>query len=157
MTPSDGFAAFYIQEFRRLVLFLIKNGAREADAEEAAQEAMCKALQNWATIDNPRAWTWTVALRIWWKRPGEQLVLDEGMPLPVIENDHVTIEEEKWKVVQLLRSLPPAQRMAAALYYDGFSTQEISDMLGKPAATVRSTLRHARRQLKEAIASSDRH
>ena len=45
------------------------------------------------------------------------------------------------------------ERTVAALYYDGLSAEEIAKASGKPAATVRSHLRHARRALKEVIAS----
>jgi DNA-directed RNA polymerase specialized sigma24 family protein len=52
-----------------------------------------------------------------------------------------------------MRRLPPAQRVVAALHYDGFGVKEISGMTGKPEATVRSLLRYARQQLKEMIES----
>jgi RNA polymerase sigma-70 factor (ECF subfamily) len=61
--------------------------------------------------------------------------------------------EEQRRVLSLLQQLPAAQRVVAALYYDGLSTEEIAAVSGKPAATVRSHLRHARRALKEVIAS----
>jgi RNA polymerase sigma-70 factor (ECF subfamily) len=154
VTGREDFAAFFRQDFPRLVLFLIKNGASEADAEDAAQEAMTKASTAWARIDNPRAWVRTVALRIWWKQAGWDAVLDEDAPL-LTREDPTATEEEKWKVVQLLRRLPPAQRAVAALYYDGFSTKEISGILSKTEGTIRSLLRYGRRRLKEMIGSDD--
>ena len=153
MTGREGFEAFFRQDFPRLALFLIKNGASGADAQDAAQEAMTKALAAWARIDNPRAWVRTTALRTWWKHTSWDAALNEDTPLPVHEDPTAT-KEEKWEVVHLLRRLPPAQRVVAALYYDGFSTREISSMAGKTEATVRSLLRHARQRLEEMIETS---
>jgi len=67
--------------------------------------------------------------------------------------DLAVFSEEQQRVLSLLRQLPPAQRIITALYYDGLSAEEIAGATGKPAATVRSHLRHARRALKEVIAS----
>jgi DNA-directed RNA polymerase specialized sigma24 family protein len=45
------------------------------------------------------------------------------------------LAEGRW-VLRALRTLPPEQRIAAALFYDGMSCEEITDLLGKPATTV---------------------
>jgi RNA polymerase sigma-70 factor (ECF subfamily) len=57
------------------------------------------------------------------------------------------------RVITILRQLPPEQRKVAALFYDGLSREEIAEVIGRPAATVRSLLRHARKRLKEVIQS----
>jgi hypothetical protein len=44
-------------------------------------------------------------------------------------------------------------RGGPALFFDGLSAPEIADITGKPVATVRSHLRHARKSLKEVIVS----
>jgi RNA polymerase sigma-70 factor (ECF subfamily) len=154
-----GFAAFFQQEYARLVLFLIKNGAGEADAEDAAQEAMAEAIRAWERIEKPRAWVRRVALRIYVRRALKER-RDDTVPLDDETHgarsgqpDATTIEEEQCQVVALMRRLPPAQRTVIALYYDGFTHDEIADVIDKPAATVRSTLRHARAHLKEVIQS----
>jgi RNA polymerase sigma factor (sigma-70 family) len=80
--------------------------------------------------------------------------LDENTAqLPVSEPDLAVFSEEQQQVLHRLRRLPPAQRMVAALYYDGLTAEEIAATTGKPATTVRSHLRHARTTLKEVIAS----
>ena len=48
-----------------------------------------------------------------------------------------------------LRSLPEKYRLPLYLYYyEGYSTAETAEMLGKPAATVRSDLRRGRERMK---------
>ena len=56
-------------------------------------------------------------------------------------------------VIELIRKLPMEQRKVAALFYDGFTHEEIAEILGKTNGNVRSLLRHARLRLKEVIQS----
>ena len=63
MLADEGFASFYRQEYRRLVLhLLLKVGASEAEAEDAAQAAMMQARKRWDRIRSPRAWVRKAAL-----------------------------------------------------------------------------------------------
>jgi DNA-directed RNA polymerase specialized sigma24 family protein len=73
---------------------------------------------------------------------------------PSTDPDLAIFAGEQQQVLRLLRGLPPAQRTVTALFYDGLTIPEIADLTGKPAATVRSCLRHARRSLKEATSGS---
>ena len=48
--------------------------------------------------------------------------------------------------------LPEKYRTAIYLhYYEGYSTKEIAEIIGVPAATVRTRLRRAREQLKTGL------
>ncbi|EIV92045.1 RNA polymerase sigma factor [Frankia sp. QA3] len=153
MTGREDFETFFRRDFPRLVLFLVKKGATQSDAEDAAQDAMLRAALAWADIASPAAWVRITAQRSWWKRLRPEVPMhDTDIPLPAGE-DPTAIEEEKWRTVQLLRSLPPAQRAVVALYYDGFSTREISAVVGTSEATVRSSLRHGRARLREMLGS----
>jgi RNA polymerase sigma-70 factor (ECF subfamily) len=137
-------------------VLLITMGASRAEAEDAAQEAMIAAWQQWESIREPAAWARTTAVRMLWKSNHKQLPaapLDDSTPQPSSEPDLAVLSEEQQRVIGLLRRLPAAQRAIAALHYDGLLTEEIAEVTGKPAATVRSHLRHARRTLKEVIAS----
>jgi RNA polymerase sigma-70 factor (ECF subfamily) len=118
---------------------------------------MIAAWQKWETIHEPAAWVRTTAARKLWKS-SQQLPpaapIDDSTAHPASsEQDLAVFSEEQQRVLRLLRQLPPAQRSIAALYYDGLSADEIAQATGRPAATVRSHLRHARRALKEVIAS----
>jgi RNA polymerase sigma factor (sigma-70 family) len=117
---------------------------------------MIAAWQSWESIREPTAWVRTAALRELWKHNRLQPLaapLEQTPAMPGSEPDLMVFAEEQRRVLGLLQQLPAAQRMVAALYYDGLSMEEIAAVSGKPAATVRSYLRHARRTLKEVIAS----
>jgi RNA polymerase sigma factor (sigma-70 family) len=151
----DGFASFFQQRYSSTGVLLIAMGASRADAEDAVQEAMILAWQKWETIHEPTAWVRTTATRKLWKgnrQPPSTALLAESTT-DANGTDLAVFSEEQRRVLSLLRQLPTAQRTVAALYYDGLSAEEIAKASGKPAATVRSHLRHARRALKEVIAS----
>lgn len=132
-------------------------GASRADAEDAAQEAMIAAWQQWESIREPAAWVRTTAARAFWKHNHQQphtSPLEDATPQPPGRDEDLAIfAEEQRRVLRLLRGLPAEQRAVAALHYDGLPPQEIAKLIGKPAATVRSHLRHARTTLKEVISS----
>jgi RNA polymerase sigma factor (sigma-70 family) len=152
-----GFDSFFDERFRRTSVLLIAMGASRADAEDATQEAMILAWNQWGSIREPTAWVRRVAVRSYLRmaRSGhsQAVPLDESVPTPVVGDDLGSFEEEQRQVLRLLRMLPDGQRTVTALYYDGLNCQEIADLLGKTPATVRSNLRHARQSLKEVIAS----
>jgi len=153
----DGFASFFHQRYSRTVLLLIAMGASRADAEDAAQEAMIAAWLQWETIREPAAWVRTTATRTFWKhsrRHQHASQLDETTPHPAAPDPDLAIfADEQQRILSLLRALPPAQRTVTALFYDGLTAPEIAGLTGKPVATVRSHLRHARKSLKEVIVS----
>lgn len=136
---------------------LIAMGASRAEAEDATQEAMIAAWQQWGSIHEPAAWVRTTALRKLWKHNRQQRFaspLGEATLEPAGgEPDLAVFSSEQQQVLSLLRRLPDAQRTVAALYYDGLSIGEIVKATGKPATTIRSHLRHARKTLKEVITS----
>jgi RNA polymerase sigma factor (sigma-70 family) len=151
----DGFASFFQQRYSSTAVLLIAMGASRADAEDAVQEAMINAWQKWETIHEPTAWVRTTAIRKLQKGKRQlppTTALDESAADPE-GTDLAVFSEEQRRVLSLLRQLPTAQRTITALYYDGLSAEEIAEVTGKPATTVRSHLRHARRALKEVIAS----
>jgi RNA polymerase sigma factor (sigma-70 family) len=148
---EDGFDSFFRRRFSMTVVLLVVHGASWADAEDATQEAMLQALQQWESVDEPTSWVRTVAFRAFWRqiRTRQQTVpLDEDAYEPTPDVDLSILAEEQQRILGMLRTLPPEQRIVAALFYDGMSCEEIADLLGKPAATVRSNLRHARKTLR---------
>ncbi|MGP4052758.1 RNA polymerase sigma factor [Streptomyces sp. 2A115] len=128
-------------------------------AKDAAQEAMTMAYRDWSGVREPKAWVrivgWRVANRQFRRHADEWRLHAEnpgaGAPGPGAETDPQRRWESKLEeqaVLDALRRLPPRQRQAMAWRFDGFTPAEIADHLGKPAATVRSHLRHARELLK---------
>jgi RNA polymerase sigma factor (sigma-70 family) len=148
---DSGFVSFFRERFGRTVVLLITIGASRADAEDATQEAMAWAWQRWESIDKPGAWVRTVAVRAYWRliraRP-QTVSLDEPVTERIVDPGLSIFTEEQQHVLRLLRALPPMQCNVAALTYDGSTCEEIAMLLGISEATVRSHLRHARKNLK---------
>lgn len=136
---------------------LICAGASRADAEDAVQEAMIQAWQHWTSIREPAAWLRTVVFRTWPKQGAIQRFktapLEDADRSAVLYPDLSIFAAEQQQVLRLLRALPPMQRAVTALFYDGSSCGEIAEVLDVSEATVRSHLRHARRTLKEMMAT----
>lgn len=154
---ETGFEPFYRERFGRIVILLITLGASRADAEDATQEAMIRALDVWCSIREPAAWVRTVAIRSYLRmvrrRNAQEVPLDESMPHSATDDGLGAFEQEQQEVLRLLRALPAKQQTVTALYYDGLNCEEIADALRQTPATVRSNLRHARQSLREVIAS----
>ena len=110
-----GFDSFFRERFGRTVVLLIAMGADQADAEDATQEAMILAWNQWCMIHEPAAWVRTVAVRTYLRdkrrtRP-EMVTLDGSAPHPATADDLGSFEEEQRQVLRLLRTLPDGQRM----------------------------------------------
>lgn len=147
---------FYRAQFRPLVRFVVTLGATWEEAEDAAQEAMVSLLLAFGTVTSPRSWCRTAAERFYVKstvrlRKAPDLALRGGLTLSdfgIVEPGDPLGGEE---VLRLLRVLPYQQRRVMAYHYDGYSPEEIADLLDKKASTVRSTLRHATEKLARAL------
>ncbi|MEU4531429.1 RNA polymerase sigma factor [Micromonospora ureilytica] len=145
----EDFAAYYRDDFTRLIRFLIRKGASFSEAEDVAQEAMECALLKWPTIEHPPAWVRRTASfifirirrksrreRVWWLRNGPQD--DATEQIFDIEAQHFH---------RMVKELPTKQRDVMAWTAEGYTPTEIASVTGQDPGTVRSHLRHARRAL----------
>ncbi|AGZ38567.1 RNA polymerase sigma factor [Actinoplanes friuliensis] len=147
------FEDFYRAELRPLIWFAVRVGAARAETEDVAQEAMKAAWAGWARIENPRAYVRTAVLRVV-RRTGYQVKRNQEAALRAAGPPGVgaeSFEAEARRVLDLLRALPEAQREVMALTMDGYDPLAISQITGRKDSTVRSHLRHARRNLTRAI------
>ncbi|WP_399174699.1 RNA polymerase sigma factor [Streptomyces sp. WAC 05379] len=149
-SPEDesAFLSVYRRQFTLLVGFLIHAGASRHDAEDAAQNALEELARKWYQVSRPEAWLRTTSFRMWLKavhriRPHE---LTDSLPEAGVR-DHSADVVEKTDMNQLLRRLPPFQRMVMAFHIDGCSPSETAEALGMPPANVRQNLRRARHNL----------
>jgi RNA polymerase sigma-70 factor (ECF subfamily) len=107
-------------------------GAGRADAEDAAQEAMCLVWQQWESIREPAAWVRGIAVRCLWKqthRNDRHEARLDSAPGRACCPDLELFGEEQRQVLRLLRGLPPQQRTVAALFYDGLTCEEIAELV----------------------------
>ncbi|MET7996040.1 sigma-70 family RNA polymerase sigma factor [Amycolatopsis sp. NPDC005232] len=154
MSDRADFDDFFRADFPLLVGFLRKQGHDRATAEDAAQEAMTKALSSWDGITHPKAWVRTTAVRAANNNHRQRKGHEDFEPEkhPAVSDPGLVEYEERTLIVQVLEQLPPRQREVMAWYIDGYSVEEIAAALTMRPSTVRSNLRHARRQLERLYA-----
>jgi len=153
----EQFNGFYRSDLKSLIWLLAKAGATRTEAEDVAQEAMLVLLGAWSSVHNRRAFVRTVALRglyrTWDSRKrstdAEQRIASRKDWLETFDAN-----EDVDRTLELLESLPTAQREVFALRIDGFSEKEIAEITGKKETTVRSNLRHARDKMKSVLRRS---
>ncbi len=148
------FTAFYESDHNRLTWFLARTGAPPTEAEDVAQEAMLVLLKTWPTVRAPHAFVRTVALRMLyrgWDERKRSLDAEQRSASRKAWLETFDANEDVDAALDLLGSLPTAQREVFALHTDGFSEKEIAEITGKKEATVRSTLRHARDKAKSVL------
>ena len=118
------------------------------EAEDAVQDAFVRYLEKApADLENSSAWLMRVLvngckshLRLAWRRVGP---LPDTLPAPG--------PEERQELEELF-SLPPEDRAVIHLhYYEGYSTNEIAQLLGCRPGTVRSRLSRARERLRKLL------
>ena len=139
----------HIHMVYQICLMLLKN---VPDAEDAAQNVFRKVLEYQKPFRDPeheKAWLIVTArnecknqLRHWWRsRREEPEVLEQlSYDPPSEEGEHLR---------ELIWELPEKYRLALYLHYDqGYTTQEIGELLGQAPATVRSWLSRGRKKLK---------
>jgi RNA polymerase sigma factor (sigma-70 family) len=157
-TPTtEAFSAFYREHFAALVAFLMYQGARLADAQELAQEAMTVAFRSWETIEYPKAWTRRVASRALVRRIATIDDPVHELPEPEALNAERDMAdwEDRHEILRLLRLLPPRQRQVLAWTFDGFSPAQIAEELGLKPEVVRANLKKARRAASAHLAAQE--
>jgi RNA polymerase sigma factor (sigma-70 family) len=145
------FAACYAAEMPVLVRFLMKCGASEQDAMDAAHNAFVQLYQQWATVRRPKPWLRTVAFRIFLKMPitGEHpLSAEHDQPSVAPASACLELYEEERAVLAAFRQLPMTQRAVFALYFDKFPIREIAEILQMKEDAVRQNIVRARATLK---------
>ncbi len=131
----------------QICLVLMKN---VPDAEDAAQTVFRRVLERGGAFRDPeheRAWLIVTArnecrdqLKHWWRRERA-----DGSALDAL----VWEQPEDGLVWDQVAALPEKHRLVLFLhYYEGYTTDEIAEMLGENPSTVRSRLVQARKKLK---------
>lgn len=145
------FEAFYLRHFKaiyRVCYAFLKNAE---DAEDCAEDTFVKAMTSDVAFENERherAWLTTTAMNIckdklkhWWRR--KVISMEEETERAAPEPDG------KREVTDAVMALPVKYKEVVWLhYYEGYQTDEIAEILGRPPSTVRNQLRDARARLK---------
>lgn len=148
---GSGFDEMFRREYPRLVRSAtLIVGDREL-ARDVAQDAMVQAFKSWADVsgyDVPGAWARRVCIRMAVRARSQRSRRSSAEVLRVPDaTDPSTIVggEGVWQAVL---TLPMNQRAAIVLrYVEDLSTDEIGDILGCDASTVRVHLHRGRKAL----------
>jgi RNA polymerase sigma-70 factor, ECF subfamily len=155
-----GFDEFYATHYDDLARTLsIALGDRSA-AEEAAQEALTRALRRWRhvrALDRPAAWLYVVAMnhvRDGWRRDRREPRWDQELDTTTTDpSGGVTTA---LSVREAITTLPPRQREAVVLrYLADLSLTDVAEAMGCAVGTVKATLHHALGSLRIELEEDD--
>lgn len=144
----------YEAHYKELLAYAARMGGSKELAEDLAQEAFVKALMNAETIEDlspskQRAWLYRTLKNLFFDRY-RRVVLEntytQNWQGEYLEDPGI----QKIENAMLLQSIPPQDRAIFQLrYFDGYSAEEISQMMNLPPGTVRSKLSRCRKVLKQ--------
>nr|WP_042197496.1 sigma-70 family RNA polymerase sigma factor [Kibdelosporangium sp. MJ126-NF4]CEL23001.1 WhiB-type transcriptional regulator [Kibdelosporangium sp. MJ126-NF4]CTQ90141.1 WhiB-type transcriptional regulator [Kibdelosporangium sp. MJ126-NF4] len=159
-TGRDAFTEFYCAEVKPLVRFVMKIGATEHEAADAAQAALIQAWTDWDSIHTtPRAWARTVATREFHRLRAGPETPHEAIPdrPELLSPESVVIISERTRAaLDMLNTLPPVQREVLAWKADGFTIAEIAQGTAcRTEAAVRKNLQRARASLRALLAEGE--
>jgi RNA polymerase sigma-70 factor, ECF subfamily len=151
-TP-DEFEWLFLTQYRSIVWSANVIVRDYAKAEEIAQDAFVRLLENWkkvAKYDRPGAWVRRVAIRLAARAAKrESRSAQTTLDWPETRNPE-TVDLD---LMAAIRQLPPRQRAVIALFYmEDLPVSEVAATLGCSSATVSVHLHRARNRLAELLA-----
>ena len=142
----------YREQYRSLVGFISKRIGDRARAEELAQEAFVRAIQQ--QPKHPRAWLYTVAANLVRDEARRAAVVRRKLRLVRQDVEVAPAADETWsrrerseRVRRVLDTLAPQDRQALLLKQEGLSYAEIAAKLGLSRGSIGTTLARARQRL----------
>lgn len=134
-------------------------------AEDVVQETMMRCLSRLHAYDPARSkfssWLMTIATRLYVdemrKRRRHRRKLQEADGLRMLRWQTAARGEEWPEVLDALNALSRDMRTAVVLkHYYGYTLEEIADMTGVPAGTVKSRIHHGIRRMRKELGRDDR-
>lgn len=157
------FEALYHAYYRRLFAYLFKTIRRPDLSEEVLDDVMLAVWKGAAGFNGrsrPSTWIFGIAyhkaLKALARQDRHKPETDEAgfeEPMTAEGPDGLLARREMADVLErALRVLPLEQRTVVELtYFQGFSYQEIAEIMGCPVNTVKTRMFHARRRLRELL------
>lgn len=147
----------YHASFRRLVTQLYAFTTDLTEAQDVVQEAFARALarrHGLADVDNPEAWLRTVAINVvrrrWRRRQLFDTIMLRDRPTQELVSSAPT--PERTDVRDALAELPKGYREVIVLhYFADLPVDEIAEILGVAAGTVKSRLSRGRAALAQRL------
>jgi RNA polymerase sigma-70 factor (ECF subfamily) len=166
MTETQEFAELYKMWFPLVCRWIRVLGGPGIDAEDLAQEVFIVAQRKLGGFDrvNLAGWLYRIAdftvrdhrRRAWVRRrapPSSCIALDELVSSSDGPDEQLACKQRELYLCQLIRQLKPRWRDSLLLFdVAGLSGDEVSRLQGLPAATVRTHLSRARKEIVELAA-----
>ncbi|MCR1785511.1 sigma-70 family RNA polymerase sigma factor [Nocardioides carbamazepini] len=142
----EEFVATYADTMKALAHTIVGN---PQIAEDVTQSALLKMMRHWSDIDHPRAYARRVVIsectdrhrRSQRERPDGGASAERVDERAAQDLDNVLLHDTLWRQVQ---ELPVRQRAVLALrYFEDLADEDIADILGVRAVTVRATASRA--------------
>jgi len=143
----------YTKFYKELLTYCTAMTKSRSSAEDLVQETYLKAFTHWDDVEDLstgqcRAWLYKTARNLYIdqvrKQARETPTEEETLALASFEEDL-----SKAAVAQLIARLPAAEKSLFTLrYFEGYTSRELGELYGLPAATVRSRLASAKRRLR---------
>ncbi|MBO4653264.1 MAG: RNA polymerase sigma factor [Lachnospiraceae bacterium] len=154
-TDAD-FEAFYERHWKYVYRLCYTYMQSEADAEDCTEDVFVKVLTGDFAFEDEtheRKWLTVTAINLckdrlksFGRRNVDSLDVEDAPEIAA------PVQEDYSDVREAVMALPPKLKDVIWLYYfDGYSTDEIAVMLGRPPSTVRNQMRDARNLLRERI------
>ena len=144
-----------------LVGLLRTIGGSRADAEEVAQEAFVRLIEQWPkirTYDDPEAWVRTVAVRLLVSRHRRRMVALRAAPhLARRTRPPAEPSPDAVDLANALGRLPVSHRAVVLLHHLlEIPVEDVATQLRVPVGTVKSRLARARLALRPLLADEER-
>ena len=144
----------YEDHYKELVAYGTRISGNKELAEDLTQETFVKALMNGDTVmdlspSKQRAWLYRTFKNLFFDRCRRAVLETE-----YTQNLQVEYAEDRGmqevENAMVLQSISPQDRAMFQLrYFDGYSAEEIAQMMNLPPGTVRSKLSRCRKYLKQ--------
>lgn len=147
---------------KRIYNYIFKLIGQKQDSEDLTQEVFIKLYKNLGSINpdkNFKTWLYTIATNTiydWFRRKArrpELFIIDnEGGLLETSDTELTYKIADNDSLKQAFDNIKPIYKQVLLLfYYQGFSYQEIGEILSAPLNTVKTYIRRAKIALKEEL------
>lgn len=144
----------YESLYKELMAYGVRMSGSKELTEDLVQETFVKALMNGETLEElspskRRAWLYRTFKNLFFDRY-RRAILENEYEQSLWDKPKEDCGIQEIENAMVLQSIAPLDRTIFQLrYFDGYTSEEISQMLKLPPGTVRSRLSRCRKHLKE--------
>ena len=156
---SDAFGQLYEYYSREMFLYAVSMVHNEDSAEDAVSDAILEAIKGIKSLKNPesfKGWLFkilNISCRKQYNARMSEVLIDPETGTEIAENDSgIENAENAADLKNAMRVLTQEEReIVLRSVIEEYKSQEISEMLGIPAVTIRSKLSRALKKLRTAM------